>query len=274
MAGRRSTFGLLLIFAFALGLVVVQSAHAVPTGTTGFTCQPVEPGGAGTKGFKDAHCKEKAEGTAVKYEHATILNLNTTFLKVSFKKTPTEEAEETTIKATIAGISTEFKAGEVEAVGFPFMHNNFVGEEHQATGTLTWHLVPFRMETPAGCTVREKEGGTIEAITTKELKITTAGQGMAVKIEPAEGTLFAEFFVEGAGCPIKGVQKIFGSVKSTSLEGSTARFTHAGTTEQGTLRYGSAVGPKIGINGLLTFSARANETEPYTPLSFTTTGEG
>jgi len=273
MIGRRSNIGLCMLCALAVSAFAAQGASAAFSGTTGSQCKIVpQPGTATTVGYSDAHCKNAVENDdqhleKVKYEHVGWAGTGNTELQGSNEKTPGEGNENTVLKATIAGFATTLQATGVEGTNSPTMMNNLSGEEHQATGEGKIKYTGVTVTNPAGCSVA---GGTV---TTFQLKATTAGQGMALKFEPAEGTTFAEFEITGATCPegVKGVKKVVGSVVSSSIEGATTKFDHENTTGQGTLRIGSAVGPKAGISGLLTLKTRANSSEEYLPLAATTT---
>jgi hypothetical protein len=272
MIGRKSIIGLCMLCALAISALAAQSASAVLTGTTGFTCKQVK--GGETSEFGKGHCKKAdTQHSTGGWNHVAIANDVTTELRGSNEKTPGEGKEPTVLKTTVAGTEIILTATGVEGVNNPRMHNHFQGEEHQATGEGKIRFTSVTVTNPAGCTVREAEGGTVGQVTTNQLKASTAGVGDAVKFEPNEGTSFASFFIEGGACPaiVKGKKEVFGSVISTSIDGATINYTHSNTTEQGTLRYGAATGPKAGISGLLTLEVRANDKEEYTPLSVTTT---
>jgi hypothetical protein len=92
---------------------------------------------------------------------------------------------------------------------------------------------------------------------------------MVVKFEPAEGTLFAEFEVEGCSvAALNGPYKVEGSLKATP-EGATLSTTREGVTTQGTLK---VRGQKAGIAGSITIEGEDPEdgTDSFTPLTTTT----
>jgi len=275
MIGRRSSIALCMLqCALAVSAIAAANAWAAPGGTTGFTCISVAQGAETTKGFKDEHCKEPvgngtSGGTQVKFEHLAWAGEGNTELQATNEKTPGQGSEVFTLKSTIGGMDLIIDATGVELVNTPTMMNHLEGEEHEATGTAKIKLTGITVTSPLNCTIAEP-------VTTTQLVANTGFHGMAVKFEPAAGTLIAEFTLEGAKCPepFKGLKKVVGSILSTSIEGATVKFTHENTTEQGTLRIGSAAGPRAGINGLVTFKSRANNTEVYKPLAATTTGEG
>jgi len=267
-----------MLCALVFSAFAAQSASAALSGTTGFTCKlKAVEGGAG---FSKAHCKTAdAVASGAKYEHVAIANGTTTELTGTNELTPGEGVKNSSLKTTVAGTAIELVATGVSGTGT--MSNSLVGEEHIASGAtntsattgITYTGVTVTAPGGGVCTAEESSGVNPGMISTKPLKASTAGQGMGLKFEPASGTQFAEFFISGASCPaaVKGVQKVFGTVVTTSIDGATSNFTETQTTEQGTLRYGAATGPKAGLEGLLTLKTRANSTEAFTPLASTTT---
>ncbi len=272
---RRATIGLCMLCALAFSAFAAQSASAVFSGTTAFTCkEKPEPGGAG---FSKAHCKEADKvASGAKYEHVPIANDTTTDLRGSNAGTAGEEAVPTTLRSTNSGVELELKATTVSGTGS--MHNHLTGEEHIATGTgvITYSGVTVTKPAGKGCKVFTdklpgKEKGTEGVVDTRELKASTAGQGMGLKFEPAEGTVFASFIIEG--CSVSAFNKTYevtGSVVSSSIDGATVNFTETQTTGQETLKLG---GQKAGIEGTLTLEATDTEIpgDVYRPLSATTT---
>lgn len=268
MIKRRTILALFVLCALLGAAVAAQSAAASSKGTTGFTCKEVAKGGAGTVGFKDAHCKEPAEGEAVKYEHFAFPPDTTTELTVS--NTTTEGGTQIAIlKATIFGIVLELQATGVHAEGTMENKLNAATQEHYARGqsATTYSGVTVTIPTGKGCKVK---GGEIK---TNNLTWTTAEQGMLGKLAPTEGTTIAEFTIEG--CTLESVNrtyKVSGSI-TCPLEGATVHCSHAEVTASGTLKLGSEASlVKAGIEVNTTAKARdaaAGDTK-YTPLAFTT----
>jgi hypothetical protein len=285
MNGRRSIIGLCLLCALGISAIAAQSASAVFTGTTAFTCAAVTPK-AETKGFSDAHCKS-AVSTNAAFEHVAIANDETTELNVSNETTGGVKAP-FILTATVAGATLELEGAKVSGTGT--IHNHLEGEEHQATGTATIKFEEVKVKKPltAGgvpkCVVKTDNAGVpgAEGVVDAVVNSTTKGQGDALLFEPDKPKAdepFSSFWIEqnpatAEKCPAALVKKwdIIGSIKATKIEGATFSFTIADTqTTQGTLRVGSTEGPKAGIEGTITLSARANSGESYTPLSLTTT---
>lgn len=271
---RKAVSGLCVICALLAGLIAAQTASAI--GTTAFTCkEKPSPGGAG---FSKAHCKPSDHvSSGAIFEHASIANGVETELGLSNGSTPLEPLPQAAFKTTVAGIEVEVVSSLVSGSG---VGGNITPSEvvHEvvASGTLVFSSVV--VSKPAGkCIVREKEGGSLGQVTTNTLKLRSPSEGMWLHFEPAAGEVFLEFFLEGASCPeaLKGKKQIFGSINSTSIEGATINFLHLNTTGQGTLHFGSAKGATVGLNGSLTIAGRPQETSgAFTPLGFTTTGEG
>jgi hypothetical protein len=285
MIHRRSIIGLCLLCALGISAIAARSASAALSGTTAFTCAPVTPK-AETKGFSDAHCKG-AVSTNANFEHVAIANDTTTELNVSNGTTGATTAP-FILTATVAGATLELEGSKVSGTGT--IHNQLEGEEHQATGTAQLKFEGVKVKKPLTgegvpkCVVKTDNVGVkgAEGVIDGTFIATTKGQGDGLKFEPDKASLdepFATFWIEqnpatAEKCPAALVKKweIIGSVKATTIEGATFSFTIADTqTTQGTLRVGSTEGPKAGIAGTITLSARANSGEAYKPLSLTTT---
>ncbi len=250
MIKGRAAVGVCAVCALVVSMAVVQSAVAATNGTTGFTCKESKVGGAG---FSDAHCTA-AVGTGAKFEH------------VAFAENVTTEGRVTggiaKLHSVISGVEVELQATATEGIANG-MNTKAANGEHfaQGTGATTYSGVTVTKPEGKGCKV---SGGEIK---TKELKGTSAGQGMAGKLEPAAGGLFAEFNIEGCSiAALNGKYEVKGSIVCSG-EGSTVICTRAATTAQGTL---TLRGQKAGIEVSTTATARANSSEPYTPLAVTT----
>ncbi len=261
MSRFRIAIGLCAICA-ALSVSVVQNAAAATNGTTGFTCKEVK-GGPGTVGFKDAHCKETAEGEAVKYEHFAI-PINTTTEGIGTNETTGGAKETEKLVSTISGVTVELQAKTVEGSGWG--ENKIAASgEHYAIGEAVTTLKEVAVTKPAekGCKVKTGE------VKTNKIKGTTLGMGMEGKAEPAEGTVFAAFSIEGCSiAALNGIYEVKGSIKCPS-EGSTGICTQAATTAQGTL---TMRGQKVGVEGTGTALSRdpALGEIAYTVVSGTT----
>jgi hypothetical protein len=286
MIHRRSIIGLCLLCALGISAFAAQSASAALSGTTAFTCAPVTPK-AETKGFSDAHCKS-AVSTNAAFEHVAIANDTTTELK-SINETTGGVTDTFSLTSTVAGAVLELVAHKVSGTGT--VHNHLEGEEHQATGTANLKFEEVTVAKPlsgAGvpkCIVKTDDGTGVpgaQGVVDADVLGTTAGQGDNVKFTPDKPSTdepFATFWIEQnpatpEKCPAVFIKtwSIIGSIRATTIEGATIGFTIADTqTTQGTLRVGSTEGPKVGIEGTFTLSARANPSDSYKPLSGTTT---
>lgn len=257
MIGQKEFAGLCLLCVLAVTAFAASSASAAVNGTTAFTCNPVAIGGASTRGFKDAHCKEAAEGTAVKFEHVAIAEGTNTSINGGNANTTSDTtgAEKSILHVTTTGIELKVTATTVSLSGS--MVNKLEGGEHviHGTGVITYEGVTVD---PEQCSVA---GG---KIVTKELTATTLGQGMGVKIQPVVGNVLAEFTVEGPTCPEaeKGLVKVTGSLVATP-EGATLTTTRAGITAQGTLKVRNVI---AGLEGKVTIK----NSNSGTPLTATT----
>ena len=90
---------------------------------------------------------------------------------------------------------------------------------------------------------------------------------MEGKLEPYEGTLFAQFEIEGCSiAALNGIYEVKGSIRCPG-DGSTVECTRTATTAQGTL---TLRGQKAGISVSTTATGRANSGEAYTALAVTT----
>ncbi|HEX5608671.1 MAG TPA: hypothetical protein VFX45_01105 [Solirubrobacterales bacterium] len=243
---------------FVIGL---PTQGATASGTTAFTCKS----GSGA-GFSDAHCKT-AVGSGASFRHESIAQDSSTEL-TSSNETTGGASESTKLKATLAGTSFTFTA--TTATGSGSMTNGKEGEEHFAhgEGSITYTGVT----STGGCKVFTDSGagkGEEGVIHTEPLKASTKGQGDALKFEPASGTVFARFLLEGCtNTGINGTYTVTGSIKTTSIEGTTGSVTHADTTTQNTLKLNGTI--KAGLEGTLTFKGRANSGQSYSPLGATT----
>jgi hypothetical protein len=232
-------------------LIMTAAQPAAGAGTTGFTCVPAE-GGAG---FSGAHCRpDQAVATGAKFKHVAIPIGTSTEARVVSEGN-------VALKSTHAGVKLGLRATGAEDVGV--MENQEIAGEHVVGGTGTTTYTGVTVTEPAGkgCKVPG------EKIVTKELRATTAGQGMFGKLTPASGTVFAEFAIEG--CSVSALNttyKVEGSIKCPVL-GATVICTHTEVTEQGTL---TLAGLPAAVEVSTTFSSRPSSISGFTPLSVTT----
>jgi hypothetical protein len=277
MTGRRAIVGLCMVCALLVSAFAAQSAAAIPTGTTAFTCKAVTPNIEGTVGFSKAHCKTTdAVTTKASFEHFAVAQNTPTELEVTNANTNATTNGSTVARfhSTVAGTKFELQATGVSNMG-GVLENMLdpVSGEHtihtpksEPAFTLTYTGVT---EALLGCSVTGLPGGA-GVIETKELTASSAGQGDAIKFTPPGG-VFAEFEAKGpAGCP--GTVKVFGSVIGRP-DGATISSDPTKVTEEKTLRIGNATnGPLAGYGSTVTVLGKdkaAGDTS-FTPLSVTT----
>ncbi|HEX5609269.1 MAG TPA: hypothetical protein VFX45_04155 [Solirubrobacterales bacterium] len=261
MTGRRAIVGLCMLCALLVSAFAAQGASAV--GTTGYTCNTTGTA-VGTK-FSDAHCK--TSNVNGEFRHVEIPKGTTTELTVS-NETTEGVKDNTLFKFTIAGSAISFTGTTTSGSGW--MTNAEEGGEMFAHGEGTATYTGITAS--GGCKVFTDSGagkGEEGVIHTEPLKGSTKGQGDSVKFEPAAGTVFARFLLEGCtNTGVNGTYTVTGAIKSTTVNGATVNFTHADTTTQNTLKLNATI--KMGLEGTVTFKSRLNSGQSYTPLSATT----
>jgi hypothetical protein len=259
----------LLVSAFA-----AEGAAAETKGTTLFTCKrQANP----AFNFLDAHCKERSAGGANGfYEHISVSENTTTKVTLTSEQTKNNTTEDTpaVLKATVAGSVIELVAKKIhgdgglenkkEGGGDPNPGEHFI---HTGADSITLKYTEVT-EKLLGCTVTGLPGGA-GTIETKPLTVTSTGQADSLKIQPKEGTIFAEFKLEG--CAVANTYKVVGSATCTPA-GATLNCEHSAITAQKTLRLQSALGPVAGYEGSVTVKGK-DETagdKEFIPLSVTT----
>ena len=265
MIRRKTIVGLCLLCALAASALAAQGASA-SKGTTAFTCKKTEKGGAG---FSKAHCKAAdAVGSGAAYEHVAVAEGTQTEISGTNAKTSsnTESTQAVKLKNTLAGVTYEISVGKVSGIGSVTNARDSETGEHYVHGAA---IVSFEELTinPATCSV---EGG---KITSKELVVTTKGQGDFVKFAPAvAGGQLTEYTLVGAECGLNATWKVYGTIKCPA-DGATITCTHNTLTSEKTLREGNpTTGAITGIEGSMTLSAKdptAGDKE-FTALSPTT----
>jgi hypothetical protein len=250
-----------MVCALAFSAIAASGA-AGSKGTTAFTCAE------GTEGsFTDSHCRTSGKGN---YKHVTIPQNTKTEVKITNENINGVKVP-MIFKTSIAGVAIEAKAGGISGKATLENKVNAAGE-HYVTGTDMFTVTEVSVPKPACGLFASGSGGTGGGggkgaegnVILHLLKATTEGQGDAIKFAPASGETVADFILEGCGSA--GTYAITGSVKCIP-NGAVCNFNHAETTAAGTLKLG---GQKVGMEGSLTFSARANAEQPYTPISPTT----
>ncbi|HEX5610843.1 MAG TPA: hypothetical protein VFX45_12220 [Solirubrobacterales bacterium] len=262
MTRRRALVGLCMLCALLVSAFAAQSASAV--GTTAYTCATTGTA-TGTK-FSDAHCKTSNPGG--EYRHVSIANGTTTELTGS-NETTGGEKESSLVKATVAGSALTITASNstlqgsitnAEEGGEMFMHG---------TATITFTNVTAN----GGCKVFtddpvNKVKGEEGVVHTELLKVTTKGQGDAIKFEPNTGTVVMPFILEGCtNSGENGTYTVTGSMRAVP-NGATLTFVHSTGTEENTLKLNGTI--KAGAGGSLTLKSRLNSGQAFTALSLTT----
>jgi hypothetical protein len=273
MTGRSAVIGVWMLSALLISALAAQTAVAIPTGTTAFTCKSVASGAQ----FSDAHCKTGVGGGAG-YAHTEIAENTTTEIGGNNQTTPGEKFVVMKFAATIAGAPFEIQATGVGVSGKITNMVDSATNEHTANGAAVFNLGGVTVTKPVdpNCRVKTdklpgKEVGAEGEIDSRLLRTTTASQGDALKFEPNEGTVLASFWVDGCGnALLNKTYDLTGSFKSTSIiSGATVNFNHGEVTTQNTLKLG---GQKAGIDGTITLTGEDPEIvgDSSRPLSFTT----
>jgi hypothetical protein len=265
MKGRKSVSGACLLCALLVSAIAAQGASAA--GTTAYTC--ASAGGVGP-GFSKEHCKPAdAVPSGANFKHTAIAENTTTEFSITNANTTADTTAATvlTTKATVAGTAVELTATGVSGSGT--ITNRLENGEHFAHGEVT--ITTSGVTAHNGCRVfTDSAAGTGEegVVHTEPLKFTTKGQGHNVKVEPVTGNVIKRFDLTECPNPnLNGTYTVTGSY-TCPIDGATIVCSHAATTEQNTLKLNGAI--KMGIGGTLTPKARANSTQPYAPISFTT----
>jgi hypothetical protein len=235
MTKLKTMIGICAVSAIAICAFAAQGASA----QLAYLCSP----GAITLSFEDAHCLH-ATGIPAKQKfghRAIALNTGTAIFTTNL--ITGTELSTTKIKSVQSGVTLELQSTEVSGEGSIENKEEGATTWTEGTGVITFKNVTVTAPAGKGCKVK---GG---SVTTNKLTNTTKGLTNQVKISPSGGGNFAEFTVEG--CSIAALNHAYtvtGSVIANA-EGATRRFTHAATTEQGTL---FTFGQKAGIDGLFT----------------------
>jgi hypothetical protein len=256
-----------MLCALMLSAVAAQGANAETKGTTIVTCKS-GPGNVGST-FSDQHCKVPGTG----FGHYEVAPETTTEL-IGSNITTGSSRSIAVLNSTQSGVAEEIVAGKVEAgtKSAPWVKNNTTGSEHYFTGQGRLRYSEIEVTKPAGKGCKVKG----EAIETNELmagsmslaeKDPTLNEKMQVRFEPNEGTVFAEFEIEGCSvAALNGLYKVEGAVYATP-EGATLTSVEATVTAENTLK---VRGQKAGIGGSITIQGKDAVDSVYTPLSVTT----
>jgi len=255
-----------------LSAVAAQSAAAI-SGTTAFTCQKTEAGGAG---FSKSHCRAAdAVASGAQYAHLAIAQDKPTELKIS-NETTGGETESLVLKPNNG--SFELKAATVAGEG-EITNSLDASQEHYVRGGALIKLTKVTLIPVSfvftGCKIfsndpKTNEPGVEGEIDLEPLSLTTTKQGDSLKLAPTTGEAFAKFWIKECSLTepqLEHQYTLTGSL-SGSPDGATLNFTHAKTTEQKSLKINTVV---FGVAGSLTLSGKSpGEGGSFTPLSFTT----
>jgi hypothetical protein len=230
---RIAIIGSAALFALALSAISASGASA---GATAFLCWPGE-GGKNT----NSDCEPGSTGIS---GHVAITPKSITALSYLGLAVPT-----LTGKLFGATIQISVPVGE-SCVGCTG-ENKEVGGVMEFAGT---GKIQFTMPRVVGAETK----CTVPPITTKPLKFTTTSVA-GVTLEPATGTLLAEFEITGAECPfaaehIKVTGKAFGAANGAKLTFNVTKASEELKLE----------GEKAALTGIATVSA-------LTPIALTTT---
>lgn len=259
MFGSRTILALCFFCTLGGSALAAQGAVAAPNGLTAFTCKKLGP----KNQFKTEHCRS-IDGPSGEYGHVEVTQGLTTELSATNEKTnsSTTGPQTTRLHTVISGIPFELQSTGVHGTGTITNSLDPSGEHYvHAKLKLTHTSIIVTKPAEIGCKVKGGE------FTSNELTATSTGQGDTLKFQPAEGLVLTKFEIEGCESELfNGLYELKGSVAGTP-EGSTVNFEESATTLQKTL---TLRGLTAGIDGKLTLSGRANPSQAYTPLSFTT----
>ncbi len=274
MTGHRTIVGLCMLCALALSAIAAQGASAATNGTTVFTCKEPGPGDItiGTAFTTNSHCKDTDTNAAEKFRHVEVPEKTKTEITGTTENTAGEPTS-SSLHSVISGVEIEFT--------FPLGHilyENAAKEkswltnakdpttgEHYVHGEATLTFTEPFIKKPAGkgCKVKGAD------LTFNKVKFTSKGQGDAIKFEPAIGTVFTTFEIEGCSiAALNGVYEIKGSIIGEP-DGATLNFDRTKTTAQKTFTLrGQACGLSSSLTIKGTDKAKGDVTD--TALSVTT----
>jgi hypothetical protein len=274
MTGRRAILGLCMLCALVFSAFAAQSANAETKGTTVFTCKETGPGG----GFTKAHCTPADAGSG-NFSHVAVAENTTT--EITGTSVDTEgKPVVSKLKSVQSGVTEELRSplahllpevevepGKIEKSWVTNKKDPVTGEHYiEGEGWVDYTEVSVAAPAEKGCKVQNN------TVITNKLRFTTKGlktEKDEIHIEPASGTVFAEFVVEGCSVlALNHAYKVEGSLNA-ELVGATLKTTHANVTAQAKLK---VAGQTAGLDGELTVKAtdKAAGDVTDTPLSSTT----
>ncbi len=231
MTGRRAIVGLCMLCALVFSAFAAQSASAT---TTLFTCKksPAKPTG---EKFSGAHCKKSDTSPTGEWRHEEV-PVNTTTEITGTTEDTSGNLTPSQLHSVVSGVEVELESASAhilpELGGVKsWIENRISGKEHYYFGEAWVRYTGVKVLKPAGkgCKVVGEE------VTTNKLKFTSEGQGENTKFEPAAGTVFAEFTVEGCTiAALNGKYEVKGSVRGQP-DGATINFSRTTTTAEKTL---------------------------------------
>jgi hypothetical protein len=271
---HRAILGLCMLCALVFSAFAAQSANAETKGTTVFTCKNTGPGG----GFTKAHCAP-ADAGAGEFSHLAVAE-NTT-AEITGTSVDTEgKPVVSKLKSVQSGVTEEMQSplahllpevevepGKIEKSWVTNKKDPVTGEHYiEGVGWVDYTEVAVTQPAGKGCRVKN------DTIITNKMRFTTKGlktEKDEVHIEPASGTVFTEFVIEG--CSVGALNHAYRLEGSLNVEliGATLKTTHANITAQGKL---TMSGQKTGLEAEVTVKAtdKAAGDVTDTPLSATT----
>jgi hypothetical protein len=227
----------LLVLSALTAIIISSIAAASASANTAYECASAT---AGAK-FSDEHCK--FFGAGLGFRHVEIAPNSSTPITLTNRTTGAEWST-LKLKSVQAGVTLEIQALTASGSGFINNKEEFGTMYAEAFGTLGLYNVSVTAPAGKGCKV---SGGTI---VTKVLRMTTKGLSNQLKLSPESGSI-AKFSVEGCSvAALNHAYELTGSVTGATT-GTTTNFTHAATTEQGTLQL---FGQKAGLEGSITIT--------------------
>ena len=233
MNGRKSVLGIAVLCALVLGAFAAASASAEQRA---YKCTE-----GTTKQFSDEHCLVPSGSGA--FEHK-LLEGETAITGTNAKTAEgTSVASVSKLAGSLSGVVTELQCTGLSGTG----QLTNAAASVTGTGVITYSGCSVTKPAGKGCVVKNGE------VVTATLKGTTVGQAAGkLKFTPNTGETFASITIEK--CSIASLNNTFpvqGSLVANT-SGATTTTTHAGITEQGTLKFG---GVKAGLEGALTIEA-------------------
>jgi hypothetical protein len=250
MIGRKAVVGMALLSALVFSAFAAQSASAVTTGRTAWTCKE-EPKPVKVRAHSDAHCTTQVgEGL---FSHVEIEEKKTTDTHITSAKTDPTTTKDTsgTLKVTALGVENEIHCAKT--FGHAKLTNKKEGSEHFIHAEkVTLHYTECEVKKPNKCELPNKTV-LVEGVTGR-----TNGEAASMTFKPEVGNVFVTLKYENCENKfLNGEHKVEGEVTG-KLNGATIEFNHEEVTKQGKLKF---FGAAAGIEGKVTVSKAASTAE-------------